>query len=134
MLVQEASPPEALLLSTFLLALQTTLSALWTTGFDNHRRVVVATSLLALDLSLCSLCLGSLVLVKFFQEVGLNASPSVLPPVLLRLCCGLQFSNSFFQQAILVDLVCRLEDDLSPVGSEGVCLKFTIRLTPLANS
>lgn len=109
------------LLPALLLSFHAPLSTLRTAGLYNYRRIFVAASLR--DLGLGS---GSFILIEFLQEVGLDSRPSLLPPILLRLCRGLQFSDSFLEYAVLIHLVRRLKDDLAPVGRKSVSLEITV--------
>ena len=113
------------LLLAALLPSKAALSAVRTASFDHDGRVFVTASLLCLNLCnrrLCDLCSRSLLLIQLLHEVCLDSCSPLLPPSLLGLRRSLQLCNTFLDDAVLIDLVGGLEDNLAPVLCEGVGL------------
>lgn len=83
-----------------------------------QNRVIITT-----DLGCRSLGGGGGGRVDLLHELSLNGCASLLPPLLLGLCLGFNLVQSGSENRVCGDLICRLEDGLSPVRRKTICLE-----------
>ncbi len=62
-------------------------------------------------------------LVQLLHELGLNACSALLPPFFLGSGLRLYLFESFPEDGIGSDLICGLENGLTPVGRKSICLR-----------
>jgi len=84
----------------------------------NQYSVVVTADLACLCFGRCGWCFR----LDFFQKLAFDGVSPLLPPLLFWLCLGLDFIESLSEDGVRSNFICRLEDWLTPIIGESVCL------------